>query len=578
MSSPFGLAGSSDGTRARPRLRQRIQLGLTGLTFVMLFVLVFLPGGSMLGFLGLVVIAAIVISRRDEVTAITVLLGATFLIPANRTLAPLGQVGVPATLVAGGLLLLWLYSRCSPAMGMDRGRQPVRLLALALLVTTLASYIAGHVRGLISMEMSGADAAMLKLVSALGLLLFTADSLRNTEAVRRVIERVVLGASFMAVVAMLQYYNVVDLAAKANFPGLVVDEVTGAFLIERFGLNRVAGTATHPIEFGVILAMSLPLALHLALNAPPERRARMWLLTGLIAGALPLSVSRSAILAVAIALAVYVATLRLRTLFNLAPLAVVGIVAITVAAPGVLGTIRDLFFAIGKESSSEARAVDYPVIFGQWQEYPVLGRGPGTYIPVLYRIVDNQYLLTLVSTGAVGLIALVALFCTGYSLARRVHWLGADDSARGLGQALAAALAAAAVAAFTFDAFSFTVMFVVTHLLVGCVGALWRTAVRDRPPEPTSPIRAGAPSEAGVCAGRAPVVTQEGDVALERGSQMPARADAGPERKPMDNGRDHACDELAEEAREPADRRKLRFPMAPSLKFMGTSPQTVTST
>lgn len=475
--------------------RQRVQWILTGTALILLFGLIFLPGASLLVFLALVAFAAIVVSRRDEVTAISILLGVTFLIPANRTIGVLGQIGIPAVLVAGVLLIFWIYTRCAPTMGADRGRQPIRLLALALLVTTLASYIAGHVRGLVPLEASGSDAAMLRLCAALGLLLFTADSIRDTEGVRRVVERVVMGAAFMAVVAVLQYYNVVDLAEKANFPGFVVDQDTATFLIDRFGFNRVSGTATHPIEFGVVLGMALPLALHLSLNAPRERRLRMWVMTALITGAIPLSISRSGVLTAGIALLLYVAVLRVRTLLNLMPLAVGAVLAIMIATPGVLGAIKALFFNIGKESSSQARTVDYPIVFAQWFEHPVLGRGPGTYIPALYRVLDNEYLLVLVSTGAVGLIVLLALFCTGYSLARRVRWFSSDESTRGLGQALAGSIAAAAVASFTYDAFSFTVMFVVTHLLVGCAGALWRTAVRDGSSEMLRPqSRTAAPS------------------------------------------------------------------------------------
>lgn len=480
----MSIPGAAEGTAAASpgsRWRQRVKWVLTGILLVLLFGLAFLPKVSFLAFFGLVVVAAVVVSRRDEITAITIVLGAAFFIPANRTIGVLGQVGIPAVLVSGGLLLFWIYSRCAPTMGTDRGRQPIRLLALVLLVGTLASYIAGHVRGLLPLEVSGSDAAMLRLFSALGLLLFTADAIRDTEGVRRVVERVVIGASFMAVVAVLQYYNVVDLAGLANFPGLVIDKSGTEFLIDRYGLNRVAGTATHPIEFGVILAMSLPLSLHLSLTAAPGRKVRMWLMTALIAGAMPLSVSRSGIVAAGVALFVYAVVLRLRTLFNLIPLAFGAVVAVAIAAPGVLGTVFGLLFETGNEPSSQARTDDYPIIFAQWRENPVFGRGPGTYIPVLYRIVDNQYLITLVSTGVVGLVVLVAIFCTGYSLARRVRWFSSDENARGLGQALAAAIAAAAVSSFTYDGFSFTVMFIVTHLLVGCAGALWRTAVRDRP-------------------------------------------------------------------------------------------------
>jgi O-antigen ligase len=158
-----------------------------------------------------------------------------------------------------------------------------------------------------------------------------------------------------------------------------------------------------------------------------------------------------------------------------------------VLAPGVLGTLKGFLLATGNEPSSEARTEDYPVVYAQVQEHPLLGRGPGTYLPQLYTVLDNQYLLTLVSAGALGLLAYIVLLCIGYSLGRRVHRLARGEEQRQLGQALAAGLVAAMASSFTFDAMSFTVMFVVTHLLVGLTGALWRITVRDRE------VPAGAP-------------------------------------------------------------------------------------
>ncbi|MGH3935403.1 MAG: hypothetical protein ACRDS1_10585, partial [Pseudonocardiaceae bacterium] len=146
----------------------------------------------------------------------------------------------------------------------------------------------------------------------------------------------------------------------------------------------------------------------------------------------------------------------------------------------VLGTLRGFLLATGTEPSSTARTDDYPVVFAQWQEHPLLGQGPGTYLPQVYRVLDNQYLLTLVSAGALGLLVYLVLLCTGYSLGRRAHRLARNEEQRQLGQALAAGLVAAMVSSFTFDAMSFTVMFVVTYLFVGLAGALWRITVRDR--------------------------------------------------------------------------------------------------
>lgn len=465
--------------RGRPS-RQTAALGGIGLAIPVLFGLIFTPY-AILPFALLVVAAVIVMSRRDEVIAIGVLIGAVALIPANRVIGPLGSVGVPGVVAGGGLLLLWVYSRCGPTMGMDRGRQPVRMVAFLLLVSTLASYVAGQLRGLVPAEESPANAALLILASGMGILLFTSDAVRDVERLMKVIELLVVGAAFTAVVALLQFYNIFDFAANANFPGLALNTTftEDIFVIERAGLNRVAGTATHPIELSVVLSMTLPLALNMALFGPRTKRARNWVLCGLIASVIPLTVSRSGILAVGAALLVYALTLKFRTILNLMPLAFFGVAGMVVLAPGVLGTLRGFLLDTGTEPSSTARTDDYAVVYAQWQERPLLGQGPGTYLSELYRVLDNQYLLTLVSTGVLGLLVYIVLLCTGYSLGRRAHRLARNEEQRQLGQALAAGLVAAMVSSFTFDAMSFTVMFVVTYLLVGLAGALWRIAVRD---------------------------------------------------------------------------------------------------
>lgn len=460
--------------------RPSVVLGAITFAIVVLFALIFLPVAFIPLFM-LVVISGVALSRRDEVTAITMLIAATMFIPGDRRLGPLGAIGVPGTLVGGGLLLLWLYSRCSPNLGADRGRQPLRILAIVMLVATLASYVAGQVRGLLPAEVTVSDAALLGLASGLGVMLFASDSIRDMAVLHRVIERITLGAALMSIVAILQYFNIIDLAALVKFPGLTVEakSAENIFVIERGGLNRVAGTATHPIELSVALAMCFPLALHMVLTAPPERRARSWTILSLIAITLPLTISRSGILAVAVAAVLYCSCLKIRTIVNLLPLALAGMAAVAVAAPGVLGTLKGFLLATGNEPSSDARTEDYPIVIAQWREHPILGRGVGTYIPDLYRVVDNQYLVTLVSTGVIGLFVLIAFFCTGYSLGRRINRYANNDSERQLGQALAAAIAAAAVASYTFDSMAFLIVFILTHLLVGCAGALWRISVRD---------------------------------------------------------------------------------------------------
>ena len=81
--------------------------------------------------------------------------------------------------------------------------------------------------------------------------------------------------------------------------------------------------------------------------------------------------------------------------------------------------------------------------------------------------------------GVIGLLALLALFVTGWIMARNTRRLTADAKTRDLAQCLAASIAVAAVSFATYDALSFTISAGLTFLLLGCIGALWRLVRAD---------------------------------------------------------------------------------------------------
>ena len=102
--------------------------------------------------------------------------------------------------------------------------------------------------------------------------------------------------------------------------------------------------------------------------------------------------------------------------------------------------------------------------------------GLGTFLPQTYFFVDNQYLTSLIETGVLGLVALAAMFATGWVAARSARRIQADAQTRDLLQCLAAAVLAAAVSFYTFDALDFSIASGLAFLLLGCVGAAWRLA------------------------------------------------------------------------------------------------------
>ena len=165
-----------------------------------------------------------------------------------------------------------------------------------------------------------------------------------------------------------------------ELPGfsLNVDDIG---IATRGSLNRVSGTAVNPIELGVVAGMLLPLAVYLAIYDTKRSARRRWAPVGLIALAIPASVSRSAVVSVAVALGVLVVLMpapqRLVSMLAL-PFA---LAAVFMSAPGLIGTLAAFFGAGTGDSSVAYRVSDYPLVERFLEQAPWFGRGGGTYIP-----------------------------------------------------------------------------------------------------------------------------------------------------------------------------------------------------
>ena len=143
--------------------------------------------------------------------------------------------------------------------------------------------------------------------------------------------------------------------------------------------------------------------------------------------------------------------------------------------PGLLGTLRSLFANYKNDPSVQGRTSDYTVVFHYLGQRPWFGRGPGTFIPSRYIVLDNQILGQLVSLGVIGLAALILLFVTALAAAR---WMAKSpklpEEDRHLAAALAATVAAGFVTSFTFDSLAFPIFAGTLFLAFGAIGALWR--------------------------------------------------------------------------------------------------------
>jgi len=294
----------------------------------------------------------------------------------------------------------------------------------------------------------------------------------------------------------VQFVTGYDPASLIRIPGLGQLDVA-AFSELRSTFNRVAATATHAIEFSVVLCIVLPLALHFASTATGRRRRWWWVSVALIATGIPMSVSRSGFVALTVIGLVLIPSWPKRRRRQ----ALVGIVAYLAAMrlvfPGLLGTIESLFLNLGNDPSIKSRQVDYSFVGDFVSRSPLIGRGFSTFIPTRFDYLDNQYLMTLIEVGLLGLLAYAALWAGGIVVCRSVRRATRDEETRDLSQALIASMAVVIVASGTFDFLSFSIVRGLAFLLLGCIGALWRLE-RASPCAPSPGTVPDSASTAGV--------------------------------------------------------------------------------
>ena len=419
--------------------------------------------------------------RSQAVPLLQVFAVTLMVFPSNAVLKPVGGGGYVAALVAYVLFLAWaavtLFGIHNP---LDH-RSPVRIALCALWLVSLASYALMD-RGLLNVtQQTGADRWLLQLVGVSGVILVASECLSTMEDIRRVLRALTWGGAFCGIVAALQFWLRSDITPLLrSLPGFSLNQSVGFIGIgSRGALNRVSGTAIDPIELGVTAGMLLPLAVYLAIHDTKGSTLRRWFPVFGIALAIPASVSRAAILAAGAALGVLIISMppaRRLTGFAGILLAAAGIF---VTAHGLLGTLKDYFFAGTSDSSIAHRVNNYSYVEQLVREAPWFGQGGGTYIVTETHILDNQYLTTAIELGLVGAAALIVFLAWPFFAMLAARGRTADLEIRDLCAALAGAELAAALCSATFDSLSFPMFVNVQALVVGLIGAVWLVVNRE---------------------------------------------------------------------------------------------------
>ena len=344
--------------------------------------------------------------RLDAVTALSIFVFALMIIPSDLIVGAFGAAGRPATLIAGALLGWYLLARQHPDLTLDTGRQPVRTAAIVFACSALASYVSANMTALTASQQNAADRGLILLGGWLGVLLVAADGIRSEARLATLCRRIVLGATVMAALGIAEFATGTDLTKYVAIPGLTTHlQVTD--LMTRFGLTRANSTAAQPLELSAVLAMSLPLAIHQARYATDRLRRRRWMQAAIIAAAIPMAVSRSALIALAVMAVLLVPTWPARQrrwvyagLGGLRgrPLLI---------TPSFLAIFGKVFGELGTDTSTTSRTDALSLAGPLIGAHPWFGVGLATFNPQQAFYVDDQFVTSLIETGVIGLLAVL---------------------------------------------------------------------------------------------------------------------------------------------------------------------------
>ncbi|MBE3012341.1 O-antigen ligase family protein [Microbispora sp. NEAU-D428] len=418
----------------------------------------------------------------DSATLAVVAIVALLCVPARMILRGLPLSVTPADVVGLALGLFWLFAQSTTTLGAAKGRNPARTGLFLYLAASLAVYGHAAFGYLEKDELNLMDHALVVLVGGIGLGLAVCDGIASRRRLDLVMRGMVVTGVVVSIVGGFQSILEFDLTAYMALPFLQANGVEGITnVLARDDLNRVAATLGHPIEFAVVSAMILPVAVHYAVHARDRGSSplRWWFCTAMIAMGLVYSVSRTGVIAVAtvgvVLMAGWPARRRLRALG-----VVFGfLVVVQIVMPGVLGTFYRLFAGFGSDDSIRYRVHDYPNALEEFLRHPWLGRGLATWYAPKHQVFDNQYLLTLVESGIVGVLAFLALVGTGVYAAQRARHLTSDPVLRDLALSMTAPLLVPVVCSITFDQLSYPAATGLMFLQAGAAGALLRVVRKE---------------------------------------------------------------------------------------------------
>lgn len=405
----------------------------------------------------------------DPVTWLTVYACLLLFIPSHLVVGALGSAGAPSMVFGLGSLCLWLLVRAGAPWPTATESHPMRVSVGLFAFAVGVSYAIAMAKPINFDEVSPANVALLSLASWTGTFLVAHDGITLRRRLDTLVWRLALCGGAIALLGIVQVLTHRVWVDRLSIPGLT--RTATAELVNRGSFPRPPGTATHPIEYGVLITMLLPLALHVGFHETSRNRILRWAPAALLAAVIPLTSSRSAYLGAAAVTLVCLIGWPARRRLVMGGVALCGVAAMLVVTPHLLDSIFQLFSGASNDPSVQSRTGSYEVAGRFLARDPWFGRGLGTFLPK-YRIFDNEYLGMLVSIGIVGTILFVGIAVVAIAELVKTRARAESERTRDLALSLLAALTAGFVSLAFFDAFAFPMTMGTLFLLLGVAGAL----------------------------------------------------------------------------------------------------------
>ncbi len=431
-------------------------------------------------------------TRRILPWALAAFMVMIFLVPFEAVTLP---VNLPLSSTADrpvllALIALWLLSI---AIVSGEARPQVQLtrvhIALFVFLAICCLGVVLNASALANMgEVSLSGKKLVLLGTYIAFFVVVASVMRPREVPRFAALMVGLGV-IVAIATVVEYrmhVNVFYEVWRKILPVTIPEGLDGR---DSIGRLNVFGPTDEPLELAAMLAMVLPFAIIGSIDAATRRRRILYTIAIglLIAGGV--ATSRKTSLVAPVGAILLLMAYRPRTIArSMLGLAVVLGVIVHLTSPGALGSVLTQLEPghVNSVHTTTDRTARYSAVAPDLISHPLIGRGYESYDPHKYRILDNEYLGLLITTGLIGVLAYLAIFASMMSTAHRTI-RGPDPRRASLALAAFASVGVVALASALFDVLSFPH---VPYLLLFVAGMI--VALREPTPA-THPVKsAGA--------------------------------------------------------------------------------------